>query len=290
MIDMERPSKYTLRKPLNFLAYFFLIAWAFLCLFPLYWMIKNSFEPNKLIGVWPPAVLPMWDRLTLDNYASLLIKFPLVTWFTNSLVVSAVRTAGSIFFGTMAGYAFAKLKFWGNRAIFWVLMPVLMIPGMILIVPQYQLIRSFGWIDTYAALFIPGLTGGVWAMFLMRQFMHSIPNELIESARVDGATEFGILLRIVIPMAVPGMAVLGIFSFIGNWNSFLYPLIVTTDKMMRTLPVGLSMLSSPKDTGQVVPVGEIMAGATIAAVPMILVFLFSQRYFLKGITVGALKG
>ena len=287
---MNFKSRYLGNKFLTFLAYFFLILWAFLCLFPLYWMIKNSFEPNKLIGLWPPAVLPMWDRLTVENYSSLLVKFPLIRWFSNSLAMSLVRTAGAVFFGTLAGYSFAKLKFWGSNAIFWMLMPVIMIPGMILIVPQYQLIRSFGWIDTYAALFIPGLTGGVWAMFLMRQFMQTIPTELIESARMDGATEFGIFLRIVIPMAVPGMAVLGIFSFIGNWNSFLYPLIVTTEKMMRTLPVGLSMLSSPKDTGQVVPMGEIMAGSTIAALPMILVFLLSQRFFLKGITVGALKG
>lgn len=287
---MNFKTRYLGNKFLTFLAYFFLILWAFLCLFPLYWMIKNSFEPNKLIGLWPPAVLPMWDRLTVENYSSLLVKFPLIRWFSNSLVMSLVRTAGAVFFGTLAGYSFAKLRFWGSQVIFWMLMPVIMIPGMILIVPQYQLIRSFGWIDTYAALFIPGLTGGVWAMFLMRQFMQTIPTELIESARMDGATEFGIFLRIVIPMAVPGMAVLGIFSFIGNWNSFLYPLIVTTEKMMRTLPVGLSMLSSPKDTGQVVPMGEIMAGSTIAAVPMILVFLFSQRFFLKGITVGALKG
>lgn len=283
-------SKYLVPKIVDVLVYVFLTLWAILCLFPLYWMIKNSFEPNKLIGLWPPAVLPMWDKLTLDNYASLMLKFPLVRWFTNSLVVAVVRTLGSIFFGTMAGYAFAKLRFWGKNVLFWTLMPVLMIPGLILIVPQYQMIRSFDWIDTYMALLIPGLTGGVWAMFMMRQFMNTIPGELLESARIDGASEFTTFLRIVIPLALPGMAVLGIFSFIGNWNSFLYPLIVTTNKLMRTLPVGLSMLSSPKDTGQVVPIGEVMAGATLAAVPMIIVFLFSQRFFLKGITVGALKG
>jgi multiple sugar transport system permease protein len=285
-----RITKYTLPKMLDVMVYVFLALWAILCLFPLYWMIKNSFEPNKLIGLWPPAVLPMWDSLSLNNYAALMVKFPLVRWFSNSLVVAVVRTFGAIFFGTMAGYAFAKLRFWGKNVLFWMLMPVLMIPGLILIVPQYQLIRSFDWVDTYMALMVPGLTGGVWAMFMMRQFMNTIPGELIESARIDGASEFTTFLRIVIPLALPGMAVLGIFSFIGNWNSFLYPLIVTTDKMMRTLPVGLSMLSSPKDTGQVVPIGEIMAGATIAALPMIIVFLFSQRFFLKGITVGALKG
>ena len=289
----------TLRKPrrqfrpsqiLTFTVYFFLTVWAFLCLFPLYWMIKNSFEPNKLIGLWPPAVLPNWNQLSFNNYLSLLRRFPLVTWFLNNLVVAVVRTAGAIFFGSLAGYAFAKLRFFGREVIFWILMPVLMVPSFILIIPQYQLIYSLGWIDTYWALIIPGITGGVWAMFLMRQFMHTIPNELIESARIDGASEFLIFQVIVAPLAVPGMAVLGIFEFIGNWNNFLYPLIVTTDKMMRTLPVGLSVLASPADTGQVVPIGEIMAGAAIAAIPMIIVFLFFQRYFLKGITVGAIKG
>jgi multiple sugar transport system permease protein len=216
--------------------------------------------------------------------------FPLARWFFNSLFVAVLRTAGAIFFGSLAGYAFAKLRFFGREVIFWILMPVLMVPGFILIIPQYQLIYSFHWIDSFFGLIIPGLTGGVWAMFLMRQFMHTIPTELIESARMDGASEFGIYWSIVAPLAVPGMAVLGIFTFIGNWNNFLYPLIVTTLKEMRTLPVGLSMLISPRDSGMSVPFGELMAGATIAAVPMIIVFLFFQRYFLKGITVGAIKG
>jgi multiple sugar transport system permease protein len=162
-------------KILTFLAYFLLTVWAILCLFPLYWMIKNSFEPNKLIGLWPPAVLPNWDQLSFNNYVSLVNRFPLLTWFMNNLVVAVVRTAGAVFFGSLAGYAFAKLRFFGREVIFWILMPVLMVPGFILIIPQYQLIYSLGWIDTYWALIIPGITGGVWAMFLMRQFMHSIP-------------------------------------------------------------------------------------------------------------------
>jgi multiple sugar transport system permease protein len=284
------PRQLNAGRILTFIAYLLLTVWALLCLFPLYWMIKNSFEPNKLLTVWPPAVLPTWDQISFNNYISLINRFPLITWFLNSLLVAVVRTAGAVFFGSLAGYAFAKLKFVGRELIFWILMPVLMVPGFVLIIPQYQMIFSFGWIDSYWALIIPGLTGGVWAMFLMRQFMHSIPTELIESARMDGASEFRIFWSIVAPLAVPGMAVLGIFQFIGNWNNFLYPLIVTTDKMMRTLPVGLSVLSSPKDTGQVVPYGEIMAGAAIAAIPMIIVFLLFQRYFLKGITVGAIKG
>jgi multiple sugar transport system permease protein len=127
-------------------------------------------------------------------------------------------------------------------------------------------------------------------MFLMRQFMRSLPEELIESARIDGASEFTIFLKVIAPLSKPGMAVLAIFSFIGNWNSFVWPLIVTSHQTMRTLPVGLGLLTSPRDTGQVVPIGEVMAGAAIAAVPMIVVFLFFQRYFLRGITIGAIKG
>lgn len=291
-IPMRRKPtrKFSAAQIPTIVAYLLLTTWAFLSLFPLYWMIKNSFEPNKLIGLWPPAVLPNWDQLTLKNYLSLIKRFPLVIWFLNNLAVATVRTAGAIFFGSLAGYAFAKLRFFGREVIFWILLPVLMVPSFILIIPQYQLIYSLGWVDTYWALMVPGITGGVWAMFLMRQFMHTIPNELIESARIDGASEFLIFRAIIAPLALPGMAVLGIFEFIGNWNSFLYPLIVTTNKLMRTLPVGLSMLASPKDTGQVVPIGEVMAGAAIAAIPMIIVFLFFQRYFLKGITIGAVKG
>jgi multiple sugar transport system permease protein len=272
------------------LIYVLLTAWAILALFPLYWMIKNSFEPNKLVGLWPPAVLPNWSQLTLSNFSGLMLKFPLVRWFFNNLFVAVARTAGAVFFGSLAGYSFAKLRFFGKEVIFWILMPVLMVPGFLMIIPQYELMLKFEWIDTFWALIIPGLTGGVWAMFLMRQFMQTIPTELMESARMDGASEFRIFWNIVAPIAVPGMAVLAIFSFIGNWNNFLYPLIVTTQTDMRTLPVGLSMLISPKDTGQVVPMGQVMAGATLAAIPMIVFFLFFQRYFVKGITIGAIKG
>ncbi len=206
------------------------------------------------------------------------------------MMVGVARTISAVFFGSLAGYAFAKLRFYGRETIFWILMAVLMIPSFILIIPQYQIIRSFGWYDTFWALLIPNFTGGVWAMFLMRQFMHALPSELIESARIDGAGEFTIFWRVIAPLAKPGMAVLAIFQFIGNWNNFIWPLVVTSSKEMRTLPVGLSLLTSPKDTGQVVPVGEIMAGAAFAAIPMIIIFLFFQRYFLRGITVGAVKG
>lgn len=272
------------------IVYVLLTAWALLSLFPLYWMIKNSFEPNQLLSVWPPHLLPDLGKLTLSNYTSLLGRFPLHRWFLNSLFVAIVRTAGAVFFGSLAGYTFAKLHFFGKEIIFWLLMAVLMVPSFILIIPRYQIIRAFGWYDTFWALIMPDITGGVWSMFLMRQFMRTLPSELIESARIDGAGEFIIFLKVIAPLAKPGMAVLAIFQFIGNWNSFVWPLVVTGSKAMRTLPVGLGLLTSPKDTGQITPVGEVMAGATIAAIPMILVFLAFQRFFLRGITIGAVKG
>jgi len=292
---MARPSTrparaWHMEDVFTLLGYVFLTLWAILALFPLYWMIKNSLEPNQLLNIWPPRILPNWDKLTLENYLALLARFPMLRWFLNSVIVAVTRTAGAVFFGSLSGYAFAKLRFFGREAIFWTLMAVLMLPSFILIIPQYQIIKALGMYDTYWAMILPGLSGGVWAMFLMRQFMRTLPTELIESARVDGASEFTIFLKIVAPLAVPGMAVLAIFQFIGNWNNFVWPLIVTSDKLMRTLPVGLSLLTSPKDTGQVVPIGEIMAGATIAAIPMIIVFIFFQRYFLRGITIGAIKG
>lgn len=287
----ELPNRtFDLGDLITALGYTILTLWALLALFPLYWMVKNSLEPNQLLSVWPPRVLPNWPKLTLDNYTALLDRFPLERWFFNSLYVTVTRTVGAVFFGSLAGYAFAKLRFVGREVIFWIMMAVLMLPTFMLIIPQYQIIRSFDWYDSYWALIVPGITGGVWAMFLMRQFMRSLPDELIESARIDGASEFTIFLKVIVPLSKPGMAVLAIFSFIGNWNNFVWPLIVTSDQSMRTLPVGLGLLTSPRDTGQVVPIGEVMAGAAIAAIPMIIVFLFFQRYFLRGITIGAIKG
>lgn len=274
----------------TFAVYVVLTTWAVLSLFPIYWMIKNSFEPNQLLSIWPPRILPYWEKLTLSNYDFLIRKFPMVRWFFNSSVVAVARTAGVIFFASLAGYAFAKLRFFGREAIFWALMGVLMLPGFVMIIPQYQLIRAFGWYNTFWALIVPGLTGGVGAVFLMRQFIRVLPSELIEAARMDGAREFTIFLKVIAPLAAPGMAVLGIMWFIGNWNSFLWPVIATNTKEMRTLPPGLAFLVSPLDSGTRSPTGQLMAGASLAAIPMIIVFLFFQRYFLKGITVGAIKG
>src|SRR5260221_10806457 len=192
-----------LEDVLTLVGYVILTVWAILALFPLYWMIKNSLEPNQLLAIWPPRILPNWEKLTVENYTALLQRFPLPRWFFNSVLVAVVRTAGAVFFGSLSGYAFAKLKFFGRETIFWTLMAVLMLPSFILIIPQYQIIQALGMYDTYWAMILPGLSGGIWSMFLMRQFMRTLPSELIESARMDGAGEFTIFLRVMAPLARP---------------------------------------------------------------------------------------
>jgi multiple sugar transport system permease protein len=287
---LRRGRRWELENVLTIVAYVVLTVWAVLALFPMYWMFKLSFEPPQVIDMWPPRVLPWWGELSLENYIGLTKRVPIFRWLLNSGLVTVIRTTSAVFCGTLAGYTFAKLRFLGREVLFWMLVSVIMIPGFVLIIPQYQIIKAFKWYDTYWALIVPGFSGGISAMFLMRQFMRTLPTELMESARMDGASEFTVFLRIMLPLAKPGMAVLAIFWFIGNWNAFIWPLVVTSHKLMRTLPVGLALLTSPRDTGQVASVGQQMAGASIAAIPVIIVFLFFQRYFLKGITIGAIKG
>ena len=272
----------------NLLVYLILTAWAILALFPIYWMFKNSFEPAMAFTVFPPNLLPVTP--SLENYVILLNRTPMARWGFNTVLMSVTRTAGALFFGAMAGYAFAKLRFVGREVIFWGLMTTLMIPAFITIIPQYQVVRALGWIDTYAALIVPGLTGGVWAMFLMRQFVKTLPTEMIEAARIDGAGEFSIFTRVILPLMKPGLAVLGIFTFMGNWNSFLWPLLVTSSVEMRVLSVGMALIRGGIGEATILVMGQVMAGSTLVAIPMILVFLIFQRYFLQGITIGAIKG
>jgi multiple sugar transport system permease protein len=259
------------------------------CLFPLYWMLKTSLEPPQLVIAIPPEPLPR--NPSLDNYVRLFDTLPIGRWFLNSAFVAVIRTAGAIFFASLAGYAFAKLRFFGRDALFWLMLGVVMIPGFLTYLPLYRLMRELGWYDTYLALIVPGLTGGAWAMFLMRQFIRTIPTEIIEAARMDGASEPRIFARIVMPLAVPGMAVLGIFTFMGSWNNLIWPLLVIQTKDLYPLTVALAFIKSGSASFTArTDLSLLMAGSALVALPMIVVFVVFQRYFLRGVTIGALKG
>jgi multiple sugar transport system permease protein len=185
----------------------------------------------------------------------------------------------------MAGYAFAKKEFPGKTLIFWSLLSTMMIPGMVLLVPLFLLVSRMGLINNFGGLILPGLVGA-FGVFLMKQFIQTLPTELIDAARIDGAGEMGVYARVILPLSKPALAVLGIFSFMGAWNDFLWPLLITQSKVMRTLAVGLATLQQESMTDY----GLLMAGSAFAAVPMIIVFFAFQKHFLKGLTIGGLKG
>jgi multiple sugar transport system permease protein len=260
-----------------------------LCLFPLYWMFKTSLEPPQLVIALPPQPLP--KSPSLDNYVRLFETLPIARWFLNSAVVALIRTAATLFFASLAGYAFAKLRFFGRDVLFWLLLAVVMIPGFLTYLPLYRLMRELGWYDTYLALIVPGITGGAWAMFLMRQFIRTIPTEILEAARIDGASEPRIFGTVVLPLSVPGLAVLGIFTFMGSWNNLIWPLLVIETRDLFPLTVALAFIRSGSAAFTTrTDLSLLMAGSALVAIPMIVAFVLFSRYFLRGVTIGALKG
>jgi multiple sugar transport system permease protein len=262
--------------------YIVLGAAALLMLFPFYWAITNSLKLDQFIYASPPQWWP--TPLTFKHYLAAFTQVPFMRFFQNSLFVSAFITMGNVFFDTLAAYAFAKLKFPGRDAILFVLLMALMVPMQVNLIPMYRIMSTLKWLDTYMALIIPSLTS-ITGIFLMRQFMLSIPDEILESARIDGCTEFGVFWRIMFPLSLPGIATLVIITFMGAWNDFLWPRLVTSSNTMFTLPVGLTQLQQRYTSN----VGTIMAGTVLTMLPLILVFLVMQRQFIEGLTAGAVK-
>lgn len=260
-----------------------LTAWAILTLLPLYWMAVTAFKTQVGVQAIPPDWLP--NPPTLDNFEGLFGKAPALRWLFNSSFVAVATTVGTVLFATMAGYAFAKRRFPGDKLLFWVVMALLVVPFEVKLIPLFEMAAHLGMIDSYAGLILPAVSAP-FSVFLMKQFMTTLPSEIFDAARIDGAGELSVFWRIVVPLAAPGITVLTIFAFIDSWNAFLWPVIVTRSLEMRTLPPGLAVLQLQSYTDY----GLQMAGAVFAAIPTVILFLALQRYFLRGITVGALKG
>nr|WP_245796449.1 carbohydrate ABC transporter permease [Domibacillus antri] len=247
-------------------------------------MFVSSLKDSTAITQVPPQLIP--KQPTLDAYQRVFEVGGFARWFLNSLIVSTILTISNVVLASLAGYAFAKLKFPGRHTIFWILLGSMMIPGQITLIPLYILIvNTFQIADTYFALVIPTIVTTA-NIFLARQFMASLPSSLIDAARIDACSEPKIFWKVILPMAKPGLAVLGIFTFVANWNSFFWPFLVTSSNEMRTLQVGLTSFRYQYTADY----GAMMAGAVLTAIPMFIVFLVLQKYFLKGITIGAVKG
>lgn len=250
---------------------------------PFLWMALSSFKPEGEIRAVPPTWWP--DTWTLANYRDLFARLNFPQYFANSAIVAVLVTVGNLLFCSLLGYALAKLDFPGRKALFLGVLGMLMVPGMVTFVPQFVLVSNLGLANTYAGLVLPFLAGP-FGVFLMRQFLLSIPDDLLEAARVDGAGEWRIFWRIVLPLCRPALATLGILTFLASWNNFLWPLVVATTDDKYTLPVALALYSIGQNR---IYFGLLLAGAVVVVVPVLIVFLALQRHFLRGIATTGLK-
>jgi len=275
----HKPPRYYFGR---FGIYFILVASSILMVVPFYWSLSSSLKLEQFVFASPPQWWP--TPLTLQNYVSVFTKIHFQTYFLNSVFVALVTTLAHVFFDTLAAYAFAKLTFPGRDPLFFVMLLGLMVPFQVNLIPLYRIMATLGWTNTYLALIVPNLTS-IFGIFLMRQYLLTIPNDLLDAARIDGCGEFGVFRRVVLPLAVPGIATLVILTFMSTWNDFLWPRIVISSEELYTLPVGLAQLQMKNTSNE----AQIMAGTVLTALPMILVFLFMQRRFIEGMTAGALK-
>lgn len=261
-----------------------LIVGALSALIPLIWMISTSFKSADAIFSVPPQWIP--DPVTTENYQKLFTSVPFARQFLNTLFVATTVVAGQLLFSSMAAYAFARLRFPGRNVLFFAFLATLMVPHVATMIPSFILVRELGWVNNYLGLIGPFLLGSAIATFLIRQFMLTIPVELEEAARMDGAGHIKIFFLIIIPLSIPALAVVGLFAFVFFWNDFLWPLIVINSESMKTLSVSIAGLAQ---NVYGVDWGVLMAGSTLTVLPLIAVFLIAQKYFLSGIQISGLK-
>ncbi|MGA5124819.1 carbohydrate ABC transporter permease [Streptomyces pseudogriseolus] len=253
---------------------------------PFLWMALSAFKTRRDLTASPPVWIP--SEWTLSNFTALLDQLDMPRYFLNSLIVAVLVTLCNLLFCSMLGYALAKLEFTGRSKVFGVVLAALMVPGNLLILPLYVLMTRLGLIDTYAGLVLP-FAAGAFGVFLMRQFMQSIPDELLEAARIDGAGEWYIFWRIVLPLVKPALATLTIFTFLGSWNNFVWPLIATNDPDKYTLPVALATFANDPNRTVGGGNGMLMAGSLLVVLPVLFVFVVLQRHFTQGIATAGLK-
>ncbi len=287
---LAQRSRYNVDKPASnwkykTLSYASLTLIGVTMLLPFGWMLSTSFKPAT--EILRPNFFPMAP--TIDNYFFVLQETALPRWYLNSIIVAVISTVSVAFFDTLAGYTFAKYNFPGKRIIFIVFLSSLMVPTEMLIIPWFIMsvnpIIGPPWVDTYWGIAFPGVITAA-GIFLMRQFMQGVPNELLDAARIDGVHEFGLFWRIAVPLSLPAIGALCIFNFLGNWNAFIWPLIITSAQDMMTLPVGLQFFSTENGSDWHL----IMTGASLAVIPLLIIVIIFQRYIIEGIALTGVKG
>ncbi len=281
----RRPAafRWAVADPLRLLVYVLLTIAGVLSLFPLYWLFATSIMPQQYVVRVPPELVP--QDLTFRNYERLFSTTPVVRWLLNTVLIAGSITLFHLLFDSMAGYAFAKRKFPGKDAMFWLVLSTLTVPAQVTLIPVFFILKNLNLLDSYPGVILPGLAD-VFGVFLMKQYIQTLPSELESAARVDGASEWQIYRLVILPLCKPALGVLAIFTFQRYWNIFLFPLVVLRDSYKYPIQVGLATLQGEFNTDY----GMLMTGAAVAAIPMIVVFLIFQRSFVEGIRIGAVKG
>ncbi|WP_275006791.1 carbohydrate ABC transporter permease [Promicromonospora iranensis] len=277
------PSARRRGRPSRVLVYAALTVALAATLIPFVWMFLGSVKTEAELRQRPPTWWP--QTFTWDNFTAWFGRLDIGTFFVNSVVVAAFTVLGTLVFCSLVGYALAKLDFPGKRVVFTLVLVTLMVPGVVTFVPLFVVVSKLGMVSTYPALILPFLAGPL-GVFLMRQFIKDIPDSLIEAARIDGAGELRIFLRVVMPLCGPALATLAILTFLGSWNNFLWPLVVAQSEDMYTLPVALSLYSVGQNSTNY---GVLLAGSVLIITPVLLLFVALQRYFIQGIAATGIK-
>lgn len=260
-----------------------MLALALIFLLPLLWMVSASLKTEAELMALPPTIFPKIAQW--QNYLYLLQTEIIVTMFFNSVKLAAYNVVGLLFVTSLAAYSFARIRFAGRDLAFSVLLSTAMIPGIVYLIPQYIIFRDIGWLNTHYPLWVPRVLTPVYATFLMRQFFKTMPQELEDAAKIDGASLFGIYWRIMLPQVKPALAAVGVFTFLESWNDLFGPLIFITSIKLQTLPVGLALFQGEYFT----QVNLLMAASTVSIVPVLTVYISAQRYFVQGITLTGIK-
>jgi multiple sugar transport system permease protein len=252
--------------------------------FPFVWMISTSLKAGSSIFQYPPKLIPVppvWG-----NYRDVFDRMPMLESFFNSVKIAVVNTFGTILSASMAAYGFAKIRFRGKNMLFMILLSTMMIPGQVTLIPMFIWFKNLGWIDTHYPLIIPAVLCNAYGVFLLRQFFMTIPDSYSESAKIDGASQFSIFFRIMLPLCIPALTTLGVFTFMYNWNNFLTPLIYLNSRIKFTIPLIIMSFKGSYSTNW----NLLMAASAISIVPIIIVYMFAQRYFIEGVVLSGIKG
>jgi len=275
------------KKILQISAYFILIIGAVSMIMPFLWMLTTSLKTLNAIFVQPKDWIQMFVQTMLvwQNYLEAWTKVPFGQFYLNSIIVGLAVTIGQVFTSSLAAYAFARLTFPGRDKLFFAYLATIMIPGSVTMIPVYVLMRIFGWVDTYKALIVPAIFSA-YGTFMLRQFFMTLPKDLEDAAKIDGCGFFRIYTTIILPLSKPALATLTVFTFLGNWGSFMWPLLVTNTMSMRTLPIGLDSFKTQYSTDWHL----LMAGSVMVMLPIVVIFILTQRYFVESIKLTGVKG